>query len=1293
MKRYLYILLGLMSLLLAGVGSSSGAAQGVQVFSCSEAQFHCSVSFDRILSNLDQEITETGQLAVSRNVLVCIPVGGSAYLISAEGSNPRPCRRAGLLDSTLSISRAPLVEISRPFLVRGRRIVSVRVSPLVGDAVFEKVEIKIGFNRTAAAQRSGEPEIGLFDRIFQSTLANYDQALTWVEPRKIPAAPGVLATNTLQLASRWYKIPVTRTGLHRITGSQFAAAGISLSGLESDSIRLFSAGGLVLPEDNDSARPVLQEVALYVEDGGDGWFEAGDEFLFFGESVNRWVHRANQMPEYRHNPYTTQNVYWLAVSGDFVGPAQRMAEVAAVPSGTADTTITEFTRPVHTEQMNLLSRSADGHTKDYYNWFWTDTTFVRLFISTTGAIPGRQAEVRLAGNTNTGTGGASYMDVWINGSPGTSKSCNSRLCTFETTQLTDGLTQLDISLGPVSSETPPYFDHAEVSYQSYLRPESGILDITLGSFDGRALVEVQDNFSADPLILDLADPLSPVNLTGYDRTAGVLSFETVLEPSGPNRFYCVTIQQAITPGSISEIMVEDLRSTTERADLILITDDALAGYLDDYINYREAQGYIVRLAEVDDIMDNFAFGLYDPTAIRDFLKFAYENYSAPAPSAVLFVGDGSYDFLDHLGTGGVYHVPPYIRQSDSACSDDAYVHFGSIGILDHDTSYINVPDRGLDMMTARWPVTDGNQIHTVTQKVIQYESSTDYGFWRNRIVLVADDQYTSGSDDELFHGTQTEDLEKNHIPQGFERKKIYLWEYPFEGRSKPAVNDDIVTSLNDGALIINYVGHGNPDVWAHEHVFVRHDDLPRLTNSGRLPLVFAASCAISFYDDPLREGMGEALLAMANGGAIAVIAATRLVYSSSNAAFNRKVFDVLLNGDSLSMCEAMYAAKLLRQYPGIIRQINDQKYIFFGDPLVGLSRPELSVEFTQAPDSITALGQERVVGRIIDSTGQTVAADGRLLVKVVDSDRNKLFQLIDGGNVVGEVSYKVTGPSIYRGSATIAAGNFDFEFMVPLDVGYGGTGAKVAVYALFDTVDGLGQLDSIVVRDSIADVNDSVGPIIDYGVLGRAGFASGDLVTSDDVLELTLEDPAGINLADHLGHGISLEIDDQVDNRANLTSLFEYDQDNINRGSLQYPLRTVSEGFHQFEIMAWDNANNVSVAQFAVEVASSTEPAITDLLNHPNPMADSTTFYFSLTQPADEFSLEIFTLSGKKIRVLSAYNLPRGTYPGGGSSLVWDGRDADGDRVATGVYIYKASASPSAGGDRLEEFGKVVVIN
>src|SRR3990172_10513402 len=181
------------------------------------------------------------------------------------------------------------------------------------------------------------------------------------------------------------------------------------------------------------------------------------------------------------------------------------------------------------------------------------------------------------------------------------------------------------------------------------------------------------------------------------------------------------------------------------------------------------------------------------------------------------------------------------------------------------------------MISARWPVNSAGEINSIVAKIKSYESPANFDSWRTNISLVADDEFGPNSPRvEATHTTQADTLSINFIPNILNRKKIYSWEYPFVNREKPAVNTAIVEDINEGTLLVNYVGHGSPDLWAHEHIFSRTADLPRLANVNKLPLVYAASCAINFFDDPKREGMGEDLLSM-SGGAIGTIAATRLV--------------------------------------------------------------------------------------------------------------------------------------------------------------------------------------------------------------------------------------------------------------------------------------------------------------------------------------------------------------------------------------------------------------------------------
>ena len=152
----------------------------------------------------------------------------------------------------------------------------------------------------------------------------------------------------------------------------------------------------------------------------------------------------------------------------------------------------------------------------------------------------------------------------------------------------------------------------------------------------------------------------------------------------------------------------------------------------------------------------------------------------------------------------------------------------------------------------------------------------------------------------------SETLANEKIPKSFDIKKIYLADYPSvitgSGRRKPEVNKDIVEALNNGTLVINYIGHGNPELWAHEHVFERSVEIPQLEND-RYFFLCAATCDYGYYDIPNFQSAAEDMIFMPNAGAIASFNSARLVFSGQNHLLNYTFFEDLLNSerDSLNL--------------------------------------------------------------------------------------------------------------------------------------------------------------------------------------------------------------------------------------------------------------------------------------------------------------------------------------------------------------------------------------------------------
>jgi len=1244
------------------------------------------INFELNIENPDKyiiSISGDSVFSAVRTILLGIPNNAEPFIqnVSSDGIVASDISNYGKLQSS-----SRLAEIVNIKLIRGRKVATVNVYPYYRGSFRKNIEVSISFVYPDGRlnQMASISDDKIFESIYKHTILNYNQFIKW--PIAIQLKAGKIAQSPFTVSQNWYRIRTINEGLVRISGQHLSLAGISIDNLVSDSIRIFYGGGEPIPDRNSEPVNPFEEISIIIEDNGDGYFNRNDYILFFAEGADRWRYPADSTPVYMENHYTDANYYWLTVSGDFSQEGRRIITVNGTPSGLTDTIITtgRFNRRIH--QNNILSIDSNDRLRDYFEWYWTSQAHFTFYESLPNAIPGTAADITIRAISNPNN----Y--IFINSSNAVLTGSNRPRYFFRTDNLVAGLNRFSLVLDS-STTTPPYFDYCEISYIGDLTPSNEILDFFVGGFAGTGEIILNHQFSTIPFIFDLSDSKNPIRVTDASVSSDDIGFRYNLSSAGPNRFYICPLSKAISPDGIEKAEIDDLRENKSQTDMMVIAPEIFLPYLEDYETYREIKsGINVRVVSYEQILNQFSYGLYDPKAIREFLKFSFENYETPVPAAVLLVGDGVYDFENNLGLPSANYIPPYIQKLDSSASDDNYVFFGDFGLLDSDTSY--TIDRGYDMMIARWPVKTVSELATIIDKVKTYEASTNYGPWRTTVTLVADDEF-GHYNTEWFHTSQTEELqEPPRLPSSFRRNKIYIWDYPFNSvHRKPLANEAIVKSFNEGTLLINYAGHGNPDSWAHENVFHRSTDLVNLTNSDKLTLVVTASCSIGFFDNPDKEGMAEDLIRYVNGGAIGVISATRLVYSSDNSAFNKQIFEILFGDNDLSIAQAFYAAKLARQYSGAnpVPIRNDRNYIYFGDPFVKLGVPKYDIKFTEKPDSLVALEYHQASGKIIEkSSGANVDFDGTIELFVFDSNIEKKHKVVDDdGDSVKTVSYDMNGPVIYRGYTEVVDGYFDFSFMAPLDIGMGGNTAKISGYGISTNSDALGLVDSIPVSLSIVSSDDTEGPVIAYTFGQRDDFLSGDKITSGETMTLIILDSSGVNLTGSLGHEITLVIDDRVENTVNLTDLFHYDTGSYLSGTIEYEIGSLSTGIHSFRVKAWDNANNSTLVEFKAEILADGEFMVTDLMNYPNPMRESTVFSFSLTSPASRVDFEIFTLSGRKIKSVNLGQIPSGY----NEFYSWNGDDADADRIATGIYIYKVTAVSEWFEKTVESFGKVVLIN
>ncbi|MDZ7372177.1 MAG: C25 family cysteine peptidase, partial [candidate division KSB1 bacterium] len=408
------------------------------------------------------------------------------------------------------------------------------------------------------------------------------------------------------------------------------------------------------------------------------------------------------------------------------------------------------------------------------------------------------------------------------------------------------------------------------------------------------------------------------------------------------------------------------RNRSVKADYIIITYDDFHQQALQLESLRENWNPKDRLetevVNYSDVINEFGWGQPEPAAIRNFLAWAQDHWGNPR--YVLLIGDGHYDYKNLLRQNAPNLIIPFetegTSENNTRTTDDWY-------------TYTRGENAGMQMAIGRLVVQSVEEAQAVINKIVQYETNPDYGEWLKTITIVADDEYTERSDNETIHTEQAEKLAENYVPDLLHVKKIYMINYPaiktasISGREKPKATLELLEQINRGSLIINYIGHGNDELWAHERVLMRSRDLDKLRNGRRTALWVAATCEFAYWDQPRQQSFAEDILNAAGRGAVAMISSSRLAFSDQNAAFNYQLYRELFrdyerSGLTQRLGDAVMLAKAVQW-----DKHNAEKYALFGDPAMRLCTPRYrAVIEKMTPDSIQALSRMSVVGYIED---------------------------------------------------------------------------------------------------------------------------------------------------------------------------------------------------------------------------------------------------------------------------------------------------------------------------------------
>ena len=969
---------------------------------------------------------------------------------SVEGIAYTPAPQGAIREKRDLFSPDSLAEIREDALMRENRILAIQLNPVQYNPVrrevrlYNRIIVEVRFitalTRGANVSASTMPigshaESAAYNAIFNDLLINPQNAEQWrLRIARAPSAPSAPSMHPQ------YKVSVTESGMYSITGSDLAATGADVAAIMPKTLKLTNKGN---------------QIPIFVRGENDDRFDLTDEIIFYGErqrGENSYI-----------DPFTDENVYWLSWNS---GPGSRMVTKTAF-AGTSDTQDYKlFLTRAHIEKDTIFRRFrnvnlGEGQTYEEFggglqtrsfivtelpplpddSWFWAQLTAPasKAFNFTLDGLANtaRPATVRVSlhGRSNTGHD----CDIWLNDKIRLREArwtgeTEYQLQNRELPQsfLKDGDNVLRI-MNPGSPEELIdiiLLNWIQVDYWRNFDAKSNVLPFGITPFaDETGAVNpnfevILKNFSTPDIEIYGIDGTRYVGMSAFvdedaPGTYRIIFRSTQIRPKAPNdpttQYIALTRNQFRKP-KISVDAPSDLRGIHNGADHITITHTDFIPDVQPLADFRSQQGLRAKVVDVQDIYDEFNHGILNSNAIREFLKYAYHNWQPPAPTYVLLVGDTHIDMKNR--SNFVPTVRVQIPGYGSSASDHQFVTFRG-------------EDSFPDMLIGRMPANNRVDARIFVERTIKHETSSPRGPWHKRLLMLA------GSDS-IFHSQINRLVSHNRLRNRYETERIYA---PYKDQLDLSVDENVTTPIarrvidgfNNGASLINYIGHGGGGIWSDSRMLDFEDPEQNLTNISQLPLVISMTCYTGAFDGT-KNSLAEELLRSENGGAIAVIGATSIGLLIGDYILNREIFDVIFKGHTQNIGAIFAQAKtqFLINSPGFLDLA--EVFTLFGDPATQLKIPnnqmEVTIDFSNSSTQDT-FEQENLVTVSGTLSDRSFSGDAEISVVPTTETGNDIPPEKETISVVnGRFTAQIqlpTDPEFDTGSVQVYAWNSDGE--------------------------------------------------------------------------------------------------------------------------------------------------------------------------------------------------------------------------------------------------------------------------
>lgn len=1221
----------------------------------------------------------------------------------------------------------PGLELGAARLWRGHRIAPLTVRPLdVGDDLRARRLL-----RRAAWTVVFEPETGAEDKAggrsepgdarFGHLLLN-GGALA-AQPREaaaVDASDKSAARRAATLLGPEIRVPVTRTGLHRLRAADLVGASLLPAGVREDQLRLYQRRYV------PGQTPPYDEIEVPLDVVGDGGAFAGDEALIFhglrprddgpftfdgrsyascGDSLETWNPGAL-------DPVNNGNTYFLAAAEPAAGEAWARMPRLSLPAAQGAPAASYRRVDLREEDTHYVVRPFDANV-DRYVWNSKEDRTVERDLDAVSPAPGGAATLR-AGVLGYGATLRTFNFALVRDATPTA------LGTLQTNHAgavfaaPAGLTGADLAgaalrvSGP-SSYLTGYLDWFEIAYDALYRASDGALDFHAGDAAGPRSLEIAGFADPQLWVYDVSDPRAPQRVelgAGNVLDAGdgtwTLSLEVVQDAPGARHFAAragalAAAVPAVPTFKISRVAAaDDPLAAAAAADVIVVTHPDFRTEAERWAAHRSARSpepLSVAVLDVHAVYDWYGGGLKSPRAIKRLVSRAL---AAGGPWALQIFGDGNENVraLSAEDASRDFVPAPMFRwtttnyENEMNPADEWYATPGAGPNYPYDTSALP------ELLVGRFPCNSAAECAVLVDKVIAFEASAEA--WKKRAIVVADDAWSDGYDvglDELIYQSGEQVFETS-LEEGavlwesfadsrdgypgdpaFEASRVYAGDWldlhePFPGgvRSRRTMRaiaaaevvPVLLARLGAGGMLATYQGHANDHLLAHEQVI---EDVP----------------VIQYRQD---------VASLANVG-------RPFVFVGLGCHVSRWARDI--SPESNPTSKPSLGEKMLRRANAGAVGVYASPGYEYRDPNAALARLQARV-MLQTPPSGPSGRSRWILGEVLAAAEASFLAASpnnwqyRLAVAqfsllgdammVLDAGPPRLDVRLDWELLEDGATVKAQDAA---NTVVLAVKAFD-EAGIDRLVVSGVDGATVTAarpegatsdqrtsfevrlpVPAQDATAVLHVYDTAAARDDSPHATFTVRlPVSvvlyledELYVAGETPFPSPGpgAFTGRAVVAAFLPEDA---LLDLLGRNVELT-------GVSLTRVDEH--------TVDLAFSAARSGAGPAAVVLLIDGHGTEIPLERSEGGDVT--GISDLMAFPNPVGDSTRFVFATDAAPGPGSILLFTVAG---RLAARLPLDAADFVGGGRVIVpWDARDDRGDRLANGVYLYRVELPTPAG--------------